>query len=133
MVAYVEPNLPPSFACLRTKAIAKSIYSPYAEESMFNQLRSARLVVSTTRLLPLELVIEDSAPSTEPVNLSCIPATLEAIAAASLVFPTLNNAPAQRLSKYGSSVFFEISITCLNSSFKFSKSYPLRDDNTQTM
>jgi hypothetical protein len=81
------------------KAIAKSIYSPYAEGSMFNQLRSARLVVSTTRLLPLELVIEDSAPSTEPVSLSCMPATLVAIAAASLVFPTLNNAPAQRLSK----------------------------------
>ena len=98
MVACVEPNLPPSLACLRIKAIAKSIYSPYFVGSMFNQLRRARLVVSTTRLLPLELVIDDSAPSTDPVNSFYMPATLDAMAAASLVSPTLNNAPAQRLS-----------------------------------
>ena len=56
----------------------------------------ARLVVSTTRLLPLEEVIEVAAPSTAPLVEFCLGTTREATAVALASFPTLKYEPAIR-------------------------------------
>lgn len=59
----------------------------------FNQLTTAKLVVSRRRDYPLELVIDDSAPSTAPVSEFWLLTIYSEISMASEFFPVLNKAP----------------------------------------
>lgn len=85
-------------------------------ESILSQASMARLVVSTFKLLPDELVIEVDAPSTAPEVLFYIDKSLFAINLASSTFSTLIRAPAHSASRYESSDLFAIAFKFLYSS-----------------
>jgi hypothetical protein len=65
-VDWVYPYLPPSFIWLSKNWIPRSIYAENKEVPWSNQLIMHNDVVSISKELPLELVMDELAPSTAP-------------------------------------------------------------------